>query len=408
MKSIIITIIALLSFSVAAQAQDSIACQPDSAVMYLVPSPNYPEDTIQYLKFSYDSQGLLEHFKKESVSEEQWNFMECDYQYDENHNLTVVNIIADSYDAWNRSKFKELYAYLPNNQKASYAYYYYNSHNMPPDFWECRDSTSYQYDSQGRLTETTFYYHDKLSKKNYYEYDGNKTIITTEGYSNNTWGDWIPLCQVTRSFTDDGKLSSCLRETYGKEIILTSFLYDGTGNLCNITIQKEQDGEFANLKRIVFEQNQAGFPSVIYFEDWDNGWQEGVSPNSTDSFGKDYFIYAEKHLSSQNKLLCVNNTKRIEIFYSNTPMPDYDVFENTESLGSCPIFPNPTSGLLIIKDDGLMAVKVYNSAGQEVKVNFLHGEDLFTIDVSSLPSGLYFVSVTGQDGKMSVQKVMKE
>ena len=72
------------------------------------------------------------------------------------------------------------------------------------------------------------------------------------------------------------------------------------------------------------------------------------------------------------------------------------------------ICPNPAKGCVTVSGTQIAEVRLHNVAGQLVATQAGNGTESLTIDISSLPSGLYFVTVTGQDGKMSVQKVVKE
>jgi hypothetical protein len=75
------------------------------------------------------------------------------------------------------------------------------------------------------------------------------------------------------------------------------------------------------------------------------------------------------------------------------------------------VYPNPTNGLLNIELNGptaKMAVRVYNSLGQLVRVfrddNFI---TQLTVDLSGLPRGIYSVEVSTKDG-LGVTKVVVE
>ena len=72
------------------------------------------------------------------------------------------------------------------------------------------------------------------------------------------------------------------------------------------------------------------------------------------------------------------------------------------------ICPNPAKGSITVSGAQIAEVRLHNVTGQLVATQAGNGTESLTIDISSLPSGLYFVTVTGQDGKMSVQKVVKE
>ena len=66
------------------------------------------------------------------------------------------------------------------------------------------------------------------------------------------------------------------------------------------------------------------------------------------------------------------------------------------------IFPNPTSGLLAIKANGLENIDILNQTGAVVAAGAKE-----TLDLSSLPSGIYFIRITTQSGA-TVQKIIKK
>lgn len=71
------------------------------------------------------------------------------------------------------------------------------------------------------------------------------------------------------------------------------------------------------------------------------------------------------------------------------------------------IAPNPTEGTVMIAGMDLRKVEVYNTVGQLVAVKQDEG-DSTTLDLSGMPSGLYFVHVTDQNGDYCVRKLLKQ
>ena len=66
------------------------------------------------------------------------------------------------------------------------------------------------------------------------------------------------------------------------------------------------------------------------------------------------------------------------------------------------LFPNPTNGLLHIKADNVLSVEVCTMEGRVV----MRGTQTNSIDMSSLPTGVYYIRIDCQQGK-SVHKVVK-
>ena len=84
-------------------------------------------------------------------------------------------------------------------------------------------------------------------------------------------------------------------------------------------------------------------------------------------------------------------------------MAAYDITETSESLadGGFRVFPNPTNGMVTIVG-GHNEYRIANMMGQTLLTGSLNGETL-TLDVSSLASGLYFITVNHQTQKLLVR-----
>lgn len=71
------------------------------------------------------------------------------------------------------------------------------------------------------------------------------------------------------------------------------------------------------------------------------------------------------------------------------------------------IHPNPTTGQLTITGKDLKSAKIINTLGQCVATVKGQGEQL-SVDLSTLPAGVYFVNITDGEGRKCVKKVVKE
>ena len=70
------------------------------------------------------------------------------------------------------------------------------------------------------------------------------------------------------------------------------------------------------------------------------------------------------------------------------------------------IHPNPTAGLFTIEGNDLKRAEVFNTLGQLVAIEDNQGEQI-SIDIRSLPAGLYLVAVTDSENRKCVHKVVK-
>ena len=84
----------------------------------------------------------------------------------------------------------------------------------------------------------------------------------------------------------------------------------------------------------------------------------------------------------------------------------WDTEENITSAFAA-IRPNPTNSEITITGKDLKSATVYNALGQRVAVAETNGDRLL-VDLSSQPTGIYFVNVTDQNGKRCVKKVVKQ
>lgn len=81
--------------------------------------------------------------------------------------------------------------------------------------------------------------------------------------------------------------------------------------------------------------------------------------------------------------------------------------ENEDSNDRVTVHPNPTSGYVSVKGESLRLAEVVNMLGQ--KVIIVQGEDNeLQIDMTTLPAGIYFVTITDEAGRKCVRKVVKE
>ena len=82
-------------------------------------------------------------------------------------------------------------------------------------------------------------------------------------------------------------------------------------------------------------------------------------------------------------------------------------FEENGATAFATIYPNPTTDLIIITGTDLKQAEVVNALGQRVAKVQGKGETL-QIDIANLPAGVYFVSITDEEGRKCVRKVVKE
>ena len=85
---------------------------------------------------------------------------------------------------------------------------------------------------------------------------------------------------------------------------------------------------------------------------------------------------------------------------------DWKLDENCEE-PTVMVHPNPTTGLIVVTGSNLCQVEIYNLTGQLITKEKSQGSSV-ALDLSAQPAGLYFISVTDQEGRKCVRKVVKE
>ncbi|MCQ2319384.1 MAG: T9SS type A sorting domain-containing protein [Bacteroidales bacterium] len=79
------------------------------------------------------------------------------------------------------------------------------------------------------------------------------------------------------------------------------------------------------------------------------------------------------------------------------------VAENTENLYK--VYPNPTKGMVVVEGENIVAVSVYNAAGQLINVVNATCEKT-TVEMES--AGVYFLSIIDNAGNSTIQRVVVE
>ena len=437
MKKLIITTAIVMGLATAALSQTTQVCQPDTVVLLYDHTYFEVGETMKFV-MSYDTDGKFS--KCEQYYSEQ-PFKNNDFKAGADLRLPIQLRTVYEYDPdLNMVKMTEQYFAAPRPPRYIGDYVYedgkltlYVRHFESIEDYETNDSIMYQYDDQGRLMhETRYKRYTSLYLSNEIDYSYGNSVIeeTIYGLSHGHWGDWVTLERKTQTFGDDGTLLTVETETYENPTTMETYSYDGEGRITSILTQTLTEGEWVNTElleytydgnghlvlaeikswqeeefvhanRAVYELNEAGYPAVVDFQKW-NGeeWVQGT-------WKAGFYIFKELYLNRQNAFLCRTDAKHIEISYTNTELPAYDVEEHPTEQAFATICPNPTNSTFIVTGTNLKSAEVINALGQRVATAEGKGETL-QIDIANLPAGVYFVSITDEEGRKCVRKVVKE
>jgi hypothetical protein len=137
-----------------------------------------------------------------------------------------------------------------------------------------------------------------------------------------------------------------------------------------------------------------------------------TSEEYTFFMGQHYSIYYDAGIIAKNPfnytiesdgdtyMLTIENTNGDIAVYGNVPLSIEDFNTTTVS-----IYPNPVKELLFIESkENLSSITVFDIHGKKVKTV----SDLSEINLGGLQSGVYFVSITSENGGVLTQKIVKK
>ncbi|MFH0894903.1 MAG: T9SS type A sorting domain-containing protein, partial [Bacteroidota bacterium] len=135
------------------------------------------------------------------------------------------------------------------------------------------------------------------------------------------------------------------------------------------------------------QYNMAGFDSV----DMGNHTARYVVGIGIKNYSNTYFEHGDSY-----GIYCY--TVKNENYFGMFPAPCNilaGVFENTNPTREINLFPNPARDFIILSipsPQSNMTVTIFNTFGETVlKTNFQNGESAVSIDVRTLPAGIYFI-----------------
>ena len=420
MKKTLLILSLMLGFIMMALAQNVTVIQPDSVYMYYNdPSWSWSpvDDKTRTIVFAYDSMGLLTQHHDRCGSGQDGNTTQANYVYDEHHNCISAHITTD-YDIAGRIRdiiFNYQDNLLINEQET-------NLLVCPPQYGGGTTyiNTDYSYDDEGRIVETLKMYsgYNSMSMcntKTSYEYRDHQVSETFEAFHPS--GEWRVMSRATKTYSDNGLPIQSLRELANDSTRLTIYHYDEQERITGSTTQKMMNGEVVNEFRTVYDLDDNGMPTHIRFEDWDGQrWVPGSSKfflvqfkyGSTiyQYYFNDITLFTEDFLNSQETLISDRGIASMELFYTNTTHPSYDISEKPFT-NDIDIHPNPTSGTIFIGGEDLQQAEVYNILGQFILSEQNQSQSI-TLNLSGQPAGIYLVKITDKKGQKCVKKVVKE
>ena len=110
-------------------------------------------------------------------------------------------------------------------------------------------------------------------------------------------------------------------------------------------------------------------------------------------------VYAESGIYEYHTIIETGRDSVVTLMLIVSNTTDIDLMEGN---GNVTIYPNPTTGILNVVGEQIGNIEVYEATGRAV----MRADNTEQIDISNLPSGIYFLRITHIHG-VNVKRVMK-
>ena len=277
----------------------------------------------------------------------------------------------------------------------------------------------YDYENEGKTVIESYYTSwvsqgMLLRSRSTHQYDDSFVLLSTNTEDFNELGELTSSTQTNYNYTPGGLLEMKTTQTLiDGEWCNSSITRCSYDELDQITEQIEgtwntENSEWNFTHKTIFEtseQNQTY--TVSFYKKNNNEWVWDVFNNQTILFGNE--LKAQQRALSYMVYEDMNgygNVNQFVFTMEEMNRPVYLYAEEDSEL-SINIFPNPNSGLVTVTGENLNQAEVVNMLGQQVLCVQGKGNELH-IDMTTLPSGVYFVTVIDEEGRKCVHKVLKE
>ncbi len=259
--------------------------------------------------------------------------------------------------------------------------------NASANSWKQRDRYTYTYDPAGQMIRETYQIWDtalvnwrNISRYNYL-YNNNKLVTAdfdTFSHGNNAWENTV---LYEYSYDGNGDNTSMLVKNWNaglngyENAMKYNYTYDGNHNALSETVQNWDGGSasFLNDTRTQFTYNSFDQPLTIVNDTWDgSAWAYD------------------------------NNSATYNLYYEVETSDIKEVAEDSRVL----VYPSPASNYIKVdlewKNTQNVSLAIFDAQGRILKQQIGSGQQ-FTIPVSDLPTGNYWIRIAGQNGNVVKQ-----
>lgn len=346
-------------------------------------------DTLRYT-FTYDVNGNMLTDLWELWQTNAWvNKSRFTFTYDATGNMLTDLSELWQTNAWvNNSRFTDTYDATGNMLTELYELWQTNA-------WVDYYRLTFTYDATGNmLTELGKQWQTNIwvnDSRDTYTYDATGNMLTDlwELWQTNAWVNYY---RDTFTYDAIGNMLTYLEEQWQTNAWVKYFnetyTYDANGNCLTDLIEYWQTNAWVNGWRNTYTYDAFRNSITGKIEQWQGNWQPGMN---------NIYLYSNK-----NNIYNVYPAYRYQASYRAFTSGIPEIADNNSIIA----YPNPATNNITIENSQQALIQISNIQGQLIKTIDAH-DNKTTIDVSTLPSGVYILEVKTKKGVV-VKKFLKE
>lgn len=346
----------------------------------------------------------VQFFYKYSDANQMTSTLQQSWQFDGIESYSWVNV--DNV----LTKYNDL------GQETLYVYQYWSYDiNDWADAWR----HEFTYDSNGNNTIILESYWDgsqwTLSMNSVNKFDNlNRLILNTIQYWDYNSYSWINNYQYVYDYDSMGNNTSMKIQTWNPEgnywnnYLLQSKTYNSFNKIDNYLVQMWDPFSFIWLdsQRGIYKYDKSGNNTCIlgeaydpYSDTWNSSWVNYFDYNDQNKQISSSSLYWDAGLGNW---AIGSKTKNVKINDSKQSSAERAI------AGSVILFPNPAINLVNIQNNAIIdQVQVFDIMGNEILLKRYSGLTNVQLDVPTLKSGVYFLTVKFLDGTSATKKFLK-
>ena len=368
------------------------------------------QNLVQYRALSWHSDteswvDSVQFFYKYNDANQLTSTLQQSWQFDGIENYSWLNVDNTL------TKYNDL------GQETTYVYQYWSyDTNDWMDIWQ----HEFTYDTNGNNTIILESYWDGsqwtsgMNSINKFD-DFNHLILNTIQYWDYNSNNWINNYQYVYEYDSKGNNTSMAIQTWNAEgsywnnYLLQSNTYNQYNKIDNYLVQMWDSFlfEWSDSQRGIYKYDSIGNNTCIlgqaydpYSKTWNSSWVNYYGYNDQNKQISSSSLYWDAGLGNwavgmQTKSVKIDNSKQNAA--------------STEIASTVVVYPNPAIDVITIRNNAAInQVQVFDVTGNVMLLQQYTGLTNIQLDVTSLKSGFYLLSIKNSDGSSATKRLVKK